>query len=149
MSEHYGTDGQPQDGQPFGEQPTPPPFEPKTEQPFTEQPAEQPTDESTDKAGPTRTEQFTVSGEKLLGKVKELIAEGNVRRIILTTTSGNTLLEIPLNAGLAVTAVAAVFAPVLVAVGAVAALVTSVSVTVVREAPSAVAHDTVEDTPAA
>lgn len=80
-----------------------------------------------------RTEQFTVSGEKLLAKVKELIAEGNVRRIILTKSDGSTLLEIPLNAGLAVTAVGAVFAPVLVAVGAVAALVTSVSVTVVRE----------------
>lgn len=93
------------------------------------------------------TEEFTVSGNKLLGKVKELVAEGNVRRIILRNSNGNTLLEIPLNVGLAATAAGAVFAPVLVAVGGIAALVTSVSITVVREprteAPQAVQN--VED----
>lgn len=88
------------------------------------------TDQPTE--GRTRTEEFKVSGENLLGKVKELISEGNVRRIIIKNDDGRVLLELPLNAGLAVTAVAAVFAPVLVAVGAIAALVTSVTVAVVR-----------------
>ena len=82
----------------------------------------------------TKTEEFTISGEKLLGKVREVISEGNVRRIILTNNDGNTLLEVPLTAGIAVTALTAAFAPVLVAVGAIAALVTSVTLTVVRGA---------------
>ena len=82
----------------------------------------------------TKTEEFTISGEKLLGKVREVISEGNVRRIILTNTDGNTLLELPLTAGIAVTALTAAFAPVLVAVGAIAALVSSVTLTVVRSA---------------
>lgn len=81
----------------------------------------------------THTEEFTVSANKLLGKVKEIIKEGNVRKIILRNESGRTLLEIPLNAGVAGVAALAVFAPALVAVGALAALVTSVSITVVRE----------------
>ncbi|PWD51599.1 hypothetical protein C8046_14055 [Serinibacter arcticus] len=82
--------------------------------------------------GRTRTEEFKVSGENLLAKVKELFAEGNVRRVIIKNDDGRTLLEVPLNAGLAVTTVAAVFAPVLVAVGAIAAMVSSVTVAVVR-----------------
>lgn len=113
MTHEYGTDHH------TSEQPA----QPANEQPTTEQPA-------TD--GRTRTEEFKVSGENLLAKVRELINEGNVRRITITNDDGRTLLEVPLSAGLAVTAVAAVFAPVLVAVGAIAALVTSVTVGVVR-----------------
>ncbi|MBN8883936.1 MAG: DUF4342 domain-containing protein [Salana multivorans] len=100
---------------------------------YTEVPT--PEAEAPKHAGPDsdgQTEEFTVSANKLLGKVKELINEGNVRKIILRNEAGNTLMEIPLNAGLAGVAAAAVFAPVLVAVGAIAALVTSVSITVVR-----------------
>ncbi|WP_394254445.1 DUF4342 domain-containing protein [Pseudoclavibacter helvolus] len=77
-------------------------------------------------------EEFKVSGENLLGKVKELIHEGNVRRVFIKNDDGTTLLEIPLSAGLAVTVVAAALAPVLVAVGAIAALVTQVTVGVDR-----------------
>lgn len=80
-------------------------------------------------------EEFKVSGENLLGKVKELIHEGNVRRVFIKNDDGTTLLEIPLTAGLAVTVVAAALAPVLVAVGAIAALVTQVTVGVDRRAP--------------
>ncbi|WP_454296368.1 DUF4342 domain-containing protein [Salana multivorans] len=86
----------------------------------------------TPQADGTQTEEFTVSANKLLGKVKELIQEGNVRKLILRSESGQSLLEIPLNAGIAGVAALAVFAPALVAVGAIAALVTSVSITVVR-----------------
>lgn len=84
----------------------------------------------------TRTEKFTVSGENLVKKVRELVAEGNVRRIILANDEGHTLLEVPLNAGLAVTTVAAILAPVIVAIGAIAALLTSVTITVVRSVPA-------------
>lgn len=80
-------------------------------------------------------EEFKVSGENLLGKVKELIHEGNVRRVFIKNDDGTTLLEIPLTAGLAVTVVAAALAPVLVAVGAIAALVTQVTVGVDRRGP--------------
>lgn len=80
-------------------------------------------------------EEFKVSGENLLGKVKELIHEGNVRRVFIKNDDGTTLLEIPLTAGLAVTVVAAALAPVLVAVGAIAALVTQVTVGVERRGP--------------
>lgn len=85
--------------------------------------------------GENRTwyEEFTVSGAQLLEKVKEILAEGNVRRVFIKNNEGHTLLEIPLTAGVAITAVTAVFAPVLVAVGAIAALLTQVTVGVERE----------------
>jgi hypothetical protein len=81
----------------------------------------------------SRTEEFRISGDELLGKVRELIRQGNIRRIIIKTKDGKSLLELPLTAGLAGAAALAVFAPVLAAVGAIAALVTECSVVVERE----------------
>ena len=75
-------------------------------------------------------ETFHVKGEKLLEKVKELIREGNVRRIIIKDKKGKVLVEFPLTFGV----VGAVLAPVLAAIGAIAALVTQCSITVQREA---------------
>lgn len=72
---------------------------------------------------------FSVTGEKLLEKVKELIREGNVRRIIIKDKNGKVLVEFPLTFGV----VGAVLAPILAAVGAIAALVTECSITVQRE----------------
>lgn len=77
-------------------------------------------------------EEFKVSGDDLVAKVKELIREGNVRRLFIKNDKGETLLEIPLTAGVAVTVVTAAFAPALVAVGAIAALLTSVTIGVER-----------------
>jgi len=74
-------------------------------------------------------ETFRVSGEDLLRKVKEIIKEGNVRRIIISDKNGKEILVLPLTLGV----VGAVIAPVLAAVGAVAALVTECSITVERE----------------
>ncbi len=65
------------------------------------------------------TEEFRVSGEELLAKVKELIREGNIRRITLKNEAGETVIEIPLTFGV----IGAVIAPALAAVGAIAALV--------------------------
>jgi len=79
-----------------------------------------------DKHG-VRHEEFEISGGQLLDKVKELIHEGNVRRIVIKQ-KGKPLLEIPLTIAL----VGAVVAPVLAAVGAVAALITDCTVTVER-----------------
>jgi hypothetical protein len=81
---------------------------------------------------PKGEETFHISGEELLAKVKELLNEGNVRRIILSR-EGKTLMEMPVNVGAAGLAVAAVISPVLVAVGAIAAVVSQVELTVIRD----------------
>ena len=78
----------------------------------------------------TWTEDFKVKGEELLAKVKELIHEGNIRRIIIKNEEGQTLIEIPLTLGV----VGAVLFTPLAAVGAIAALVTDCTVTVERVA---------------
>ena len=81
----------------------------------------------------TTHEQFEVVGDKLLAKVRELLHEGNVRRVILKRDDGSTLFEVPVSAGHAVTAATLALAPVLVAVGAVAAVVSEVTVVVERQ----------------
>lgn len=80
-------------------------------------------------ASTTRTEKHRVTGDRLLGRVKELIHQGNVRRIIIKNEDGKTLVEVPLTVGV----VGAVLAPVLAAVGAIAALVSDCSIEVERE----------------
>ena len=76
----------------------------------------------------TTQEEFKVAGDDLLAKVKQLIAEGNVRRLIIKGKDGKTLIELPLTVGV----VGIVLAPVLAAVGAIAALVTECSIVVER-----------------
>jgi len=80
---------------------------------------------------PTRKKQetFKVKGENLLAKIKQLIAEGNVRRITIKDKKGKTLIILPLTLGV----VGAVLAPALAAVGAIAALVTECKISVERE----------------
>lgn len=80
-------------------------------------------------------EEFTVTGTQLLDQVKKLIAEGNVRRVFIKNQDGRTLLEIPLTAGVAITAVTSVLAPALVAVGAIAAMLSQVTIGVERAQP--------------
>lgn len=77
-------------------------------------------------------ETFEAHGENLIQKVKELIAEGNVRKIIIHNEEGKEIMSIPLTIGV----VGAVFAPVLAAVGALAALLGDCTITVEREAPA-------------
>jgi len=74
----------------------------------------------------TRTEEFRVSGEQLLAKIKELVHEGNIRRIVIKNKEGATVMEIPVTLGV----VGLLLAPTLAAVGAVAALVTEATVVV-------------------
>jgi len=75
-------------------------------------------------------ESFSISGESLVKKVKELIAEGNIRKISISDKSGKELMSFPLTFGL----VGAVIAPVLAALGAMAALIGECTITVEREA---------------
>ncbi len=74
----------------------------------------------------TYTERIKVAGDTLLAKVRELVHEGNVRRLIIRTEDDRVLLEIPLTVG----AVGVLLAPVAAAVGAVAALVTHCTIEV-------------------
>jgi len=80
----------------------------------------------------TWIEVIDVYAKDLVDRVKELIKAGNVRRLIIRKPGGNVLLEIPLTAGVAVGSVMTLFAPVLAAVGAMAALLTMVKIEVVR-----------------
>jgi hypothetical protein len=73
-------------------------------------------------------EEVQVLGRDLGDKVKSLVHEGNVRRIIVRDEHGNTFIEIPVT----VAAVGAVLAPVLAAVGAISALVSKFTIVVVR-----------------
>jgi hypothetical protein len=76
-----------------------------------------------------KKEEFSINGEELLSKVKAIIKEGNARRIIIRNDKGEDLLVIPLTFA----AVGALIAPVLAAVGALAALVTKCTIVVEKE----------------
>ena len=65
-----------------------------------------------------KTEEHTVSGDKLLDRVKQIVREGNARRITIKNDAGKVLMEIPLTIGV----VGVVLAPVWIAIGTIAAL---------------------------
>lgn len=73
-----------------------------------------------------RKEEFRVSGEEVVKKVKELIKEGNIRRIIIKNEEGKILVEFPLTIGV----VGTILLPMWAAIGAVAALVSNCTIVV-------------------
>jgi hypothetical protein len=73
-----------------------------------------------------KTEEFRVEGEKLITKIKELLHEGNIRRIIIKDKEGKTVMEIPMTLGV----VGVLIAPQLAAIGAIAALITEATLVV-------------------
>jgi hypothetical protein len=73
-------------------------------------------------------EEFKVKGEEIVEKVKQLIHEGNVRKLIIKDEDGKVYLEIPVTFGV----IGALVAPMLAAVGAVAAMVANLKIEVVR-----------------
>ncbi len=73
-----------------------------------------------------RTEEFKVEGGKLLARIRELIHEGNIRKIIIKDKDGKTVLELPVTIGV----VGVLLAPQLAAIGAIAALLTEATVVV-------------------
>jgi hypothetical protein len=75
------------------------------------------------------TEEFEVSGEMLLAKVKEILHEGNVRRIVIKSETGNIVAEFPLTAGV----IGALLLPALAAIGAIAALAANYTIVVERK----------------
>jgi hypothetical protein len=76
-------------------------------------------------------EEVQVMGRDLVDRVKTLIHEGNVQRIIIKDEHGNTFVEIPVSVGL----VGLVLAPVLAAVGAISALVAKFTIVIERSEP--------------
>ena len=80
----------------------------------------------------TFKETFSIHGEQLLKKIKELIEEGNVRKISIHDKTGKEIMSFPLTVGV----VGAVLAPVFAAVGALAALIGECSISVERETQS-------------
>lgn len=86
-----------------------------------------------DNSGRDWTEEIKVTGNELVERIKTLVAEGNVRRLIIRGPEGQSLLEIPLTAGVAMGGVVTVMAPVLAALGALAALIAEFKVEVIRE----------------
>lgn len=79
-------------------------------------------------------EEIKVSGERLKERVKELLREGNVRRIIVRNPAGRTLIDMPLTAGVA----GAVLLPLWAAIGTIAALATDYTIAVERDPGTAV-----------
>ena len=79
-------------------------------------------------AAKVTTEEFSVSGDDLIARVKALLHEGNVNRIIVKDENGKLLLEIPATVGV----IGAVIAPWLAALGVVAALATNCKIVVER-----------------
>jgi len=77
-------------------------------------------------------EEFRVNGEAVVGKIKELIHEGNIRRITIKNDKGETLIEIPLTVGV----VGVVFLPVWAAIGAMAALAANLTILVEKVNPT-------------
>ena len=75
------------------------------------------------------TEEFKINGEELLAKIKEILHEGNIRRITIKNEKGETVMEIPLTIGVA----GALLAPTLAAVGAIAALISKCSILVEKK----------------
>ncbi|MCE7980046.1 MAG: DUF4342 domain-containing protein [Caldilinea sp. CFX5] len=73
-----------------------------------------------------RTEEFAIDGDKLITQIKELMHEGNIRRILIKNEEGRTLIDIPLTLGV----VGVLLAPQLAAIGAIAAFVTHGSIVV-------------------
>ncbi|OFW66420.1 MAG: hypothetical protein A2Z12_05170 [Actinobacteria bacterium RBG_16_68_21] len=76
----------------------------------------------------SRWEEFKVKGDEVLAKVKDLVREGNVRRLIIQNEEGKTIVEIPLTVGV----VGALLLPMAAAVGALAAVLTDCTIRVER-----------------
>ena len=89
-------------------------------------------DHATEQDEHTFTEQIEIAASSLVDRTKELIEEGNVRRIIIRNEEDEVLMEVPLTAGVAVGGAVTIVAPVLAALGALAALLTRVKIEVVR-----------------
>lgn len=91
------------------------------------------TEIETDPNEKVKTEEFKISGDVLVTKIKELIAQGNVRRIIIKNEEGHTLIEIPMTVGVIGSVISAALFPVVAAVGVIGAMVAHLTVVIERQ----------------
>jgi uncharacterized membrane protein len=77
-------------------------------------------------------EEFRISGDTLVTKVKELLHQGNIRRITIKNEEGHTLIEIPLTVGVVGGVISAAFFPVIAAVGVIGAMVAHLTISIER-----------------
>ena len=89
-------------------------------------------------------EEMEVAGHELVDRVKSLVAEGNVRRLIIRNANGDVLIEVPLTPAVVVGGVATIINPVLAALGALAALIARLKIEIVRVETSDHDVDTIE-----
>lgn len=75
-----------------------------------------------------RTEEFRITGDELLARIKELVNEGNIRRIVIKNEAGDTFIEVPVTVGV----IGALLLPVWAAIGALAAVATHCTIVVER-----------------
>lgn len=89
----------------------------------------------------TWIDEIEVGGNQLVERIKDLLAEGNARRVIIRTKEGGELLNMPLTVGVLGGGIFTLAAPIWAAIGALAALVTQVKLEVIREEPVEQAKD--------
>lgn len=99
--------------------------------PVSNKPVEMP-NSTTPSTEHTWHEEIEIASDQLVTRVKELVAEGNVRRLIIRGPDEKTIIEVPLTAGVAVGGMLTMLAPVLAALGAFAAILARVKVEIVR-----------------
>lgn len=86
-----------------------------------------------EKPGEVSVEEFRISGDALVSKVKELIRQGNIRRIILKNEEGHTLIEIPLTMGVVGGVIGTAVFPLIAALGAIGALVAHLTLVIEKK----------------
>ena len=99
---------------------------------MSDEPMKTTTEEPTKTEEHTWTEQIEIHSSELVARTKELVKEGNVRRLIIRDHDDKVLLEVPLTQGVVVGGVLVILAPVLAAIGGMAALLTDVKLDIVR-----------------
>ncbi|WP_180272026.1 DUF4342 domain-containing protein [Actinomyces ruminis] len=103
-----------------------------TQTPGASGPRHEPGADSAGAGARTVVDWITVAGDQLIATVKQLVADGNVRRVILRDSSGREFLSVPLTASAVVGGITVLAAPVLAAIGVVAAMVAEVTLEVER-----------------
>lgn len=84
----------------------------------------------------TFTEELEVAGSQLVERVRELIEQGNIRRLIIRNSEGRTLIEIPLTIGVVAGGAIAIFYPVLAGLAVIGGLVARVRIEIIRDLPA-------------
>jgi hypothetical protein len=103
-----------------------------------------PPENNNQESGRTFNEELEVAGSQLVERVRELIEEGNVRRLIIRNQDGRALLEIPLTFGAVAGGALLIFYPVLAGLAAIGALIAHLKIEIVREEPDAIIQDVKE-----